>query len=282
MSSIKTLLLFIIDKIFIVIPKSGRITSLLLRNRIMGDILTYINFRYIHLLKSKIIQSSIYEYPLPVIIPLIIKNGDIVIDIGAHYGEYTIFFSRLVGEKGKVYAFEPDPRNFYILSSKSKKYSNIIVINKAVGDKSSRVKFYLDSFSPSSTMFVENIAFKLFNSIEIEMISFDEYFKDFDKNIALIKMDVQGSEPLVIKGMKNLIKKVNAIMFEFWPYGIVNAGFSPIELINELKRNNFLLFYIDENLKFHNINEIINKIDYYTKDKNFWLNIIAIRKSNKR
>jgi FkbM family methyltransferase len=56
----------------------------------------------------------IYEHPLPIMMAKYIKEGDIVVDIGANQGQYTIFLSKLVGQKGKVYAFEPDPRNFLI------------------------------------------------------------------------------------------------------------------------------------------------------------------------
>jgi hypothetical protein len=83
-------------------------------------------------------------------------------------------------------------------------------------------------------------------------------------------MDVQGAEFLVLKGMKNLIKKVKAIIFEYWPDGLKAAGIKPIELFNLLKKYNFEIFYVDQNL---NIINITNKID--VKD---YINLIAINK----
>lgn len=50
-----------------------------------------------------------------------IKKEDVVIDLGANIGYYTLIFAKLVGEKGRVYAFEPDTTNFSILE---KKYTN--------------------------------------------------------------------------------------------------------------------------------------------------------------
>jgi hypothetical protein len=105
------------------------------------------------------------------------------------------------------------------------------------------------------------------------MVSLDDYFQDLKGDIALIKMDVQGSEPLVLDGMKNLIKKVKVLIFEFWPLGIKAAGFEPFSLIERLISNNFKLIYIDENFNIYNGGKSYNKIN----DKES-LNIIAINK----
>jgi FkbM family methyltransferase len=224
----------------------------------------YINLKFIHIFKY-----LLYEYPLPIIIASIVKKGDIVIDIGALVGYYTIFFSKLVGKEGKVYAFEPEPRAFLILKNKAKRLKNVILERKAVGDKNARIKFYLDKSIAGSSVYKDAVG-SYEACIEVDMISLDEYFRNLKDEIALIKMDVQGAEFLVLKGMKNLIKKVKAIIFEYWPDGLKAAGIEPIELFNLLKKYNFEIFYVDQNL---NIINITNKID--VKD---YINLIAINK----
>ena len=74
-----------------------------------------------------------------------ISKGDIVVDVGAHIGTHTLTFARIVGDKGTVFAFEPDPRNFEILRKNIKinNYQNVTLVNKVVSDKDEESgKFY--------------------------------------------------------------------------------------------------------------------------------------------
>jgi FkbM family methyltransferase len=167
-------------------------------NRFFANCISYINPKYIFFFKLK---DLIYEYPLPIMMTTLIKEGDIVVDIGANQGQYTIFLSKLVSQKGKVYAFEPDPRNFFILKHKTRKLKNLIIEGIAVGNKKSKVKFYVDKFMGMSTIYKDASASPI-TCLEVDMVSLDDYFQDLKGDIALIKMDVQGSEPLVLDGMK--------------------------------------------------------------------------------
>lgn len=53
-----------------------------------------------------------------------IKRGDVVLDIGANIGYWTLIFAKLVGEEGRVFAFEPDPTNFALLNNNIVKNEN--------------------------------------------------------------------------------------------------------------------------------------------------------------
>lgn len=63
-----------------------------------------------------------------------VKKGNVVLDIGANIGYYTLIFAKLVGEDGKVFAFEPDPTNFALLKKNVEMngYKNVMFVQKAV------------------------------------------------------------------------------------------------------------------------------------------------------
>jgi len=105
--------------------------------------------------------------------------------------------------------------------------------------------------------------------------SLDEYFKNINKEIALIKMDVQGAEFLILRGAKNLLKRVKAIIFEFWPYGLKLANEKTEDLLNFLISNGFVLF--DLNLSGRNIKKIKDIEEFVRNFDREYTNILAIR-----
>ena len=72
------------------------------------------------------------------------KKGDVVVDVGANIGYYTILLADKVGKNGKVYAFEPDKLNFEILvkNIKANNLKNVIAVNAAVGRKNETKVLY--------------------------------------------------------------------------------------------------------------------------------------------
>ena len=84
-------------------------------------------------------------------------------------------------------------------------------------------------------------------SIDIEMINGDHYFRDFEKQINFIKMDIQGAEIDAINGMSSLLQKMTDVkmMIEFQPRSLKEFGKDPLELLENLKKLGFKLFEMD-------------------------------------
>ncbi len=164
------------------------------------------------------------------------KEGDTIVDIGANIGYYTLLSSRIVGDKGKVYAFEPDPTNYSILTKNIalNKYTNIETVQKAVSDKNEKLKLYLnDSDVGAHTIYHSNISKKF---VEVDSVRLDDYFKGKEIPINIIKMDIEGAEMAALSGMTNIIKmnKGLKIFAEFHIPWIKRAGVSPDYFISQL------------------------------------------------
>ena len=181
-----------------------------------------------------------------------IETGNIVVDIGANIGLHTLNMARIVGNTGQVFAFEPDPSNFEILKKNVKinNYKNIILEQKAVGDKHGKATLYQSDNPINHRIFPQTE--RATNQVQVELTNLDNYFdSDMIDKINFIKIDVEGMEFGVLKGMKNILKNNKKIktLFEFVPKDTIEAGFIPIELLDYLTSNGFKLYCMDEKTK---------------------------------
>ncbi len=196
---------------------------------------------------EKLLADKIWEEYESKLFKENINSGDIIIDIGAHIGYYTLIASTQAGKNGKVYAFEPDPRNFELLKKNVSinRCDNVILINKAVTTKGGNIKLYLNKQNTGDHRTYDSQDNR--ESIFIESVSLDDYFKNI-KKINLIKIDIQGAELKALKGALNLISKnKNLKLFtEFWPMGLKLNQSSAKEYLKLLAKYSFKLLQISE------------------------------------
>jgi len=179
----------------------------------------------------------------------IVKPGMVVFDLGANFGWFTLVLSKLVGNLGKVYSFEADPSLVNTLRENVKlnNFSNVLIQPMAVSNKTGVSKFslnesydtrnQLDSISPSK------------NTVDVKVTSLDEFsIKEKLKNVDFIKMDIEGSEPKVLQGMKKIISEnlQLKIITEFNQNAMLSVGSSPEDMINFLLDEGFVIEEIDE------------------------------------
>ena len=204
-----------------------------------------------------------------------IKEGDIVLDIGANIGYYTLIFARLVGDKGKVFAFEPDPENFALLKKnvETNGYKNIILINKAVSDKEGEIKLYLNKYNKANHTIYQTEENR--ESIPIKTISLDNFFKDYKGKIDFIKMDIEGAEYLAIKGMINLLKKNKNIKLitEYYPHWFKKLNVKSEEYLKLLSKCGFKLYDLNKN--FVKETSIQDLLRIYAVKKENYTNILC-------
>lgn len=138
-----------------------------------------------------------------------VKNGDVIYDIGANVGFYTLLASTLIGENGKVFAFEPLPKNIGYLKKhiKLNKCENVEIIEAAVSDKEGRVNFLENESGPAGKIGKEG-------SLKVISVILDNLLEE--KKILppnVIKIDIEGAELEALKGMKKIFQKYRPAVF---------------------------------------------------------------------
>lgn len=200
-----------------------------------------------------IILTGDFEPSTTDLMKRLVKEGMHVFDLGANIGWFTLLLSKLVGDVGHVYAFEPDPYLFGILKENMElnNLHNVSAYPLAVSNKSGKAKLSLNLTQDGDNRIESSMMTE--NTIEIETITLDEFCDENKVKMDFIKMDVQGSEPKVFEGMKKSISsnpKIK-IITEFYPSAITDVGSSPQDFVNSLEESGFILKEITEDISSH-------------------------------
>ena len=189
----------------------------------------------------------------------------LILDIGAHKGESIDFFLNSFNVK-KIISFEASPINFEFLKIKKKKlekkFKNSTIIIENIGLGSVQETKLLKQFNESSsTTFSEinedskyfkkkfNIINffgnkKIYNEIQINIKTLDDYIKknNFDF-INLIKIDTEGFEYDILKGIKDNINKIHLILFEHHYDNMIKKKYTFSDINELLLKKNFVMIY---------------------------------------
>jgi len=190
-----------------------------------------------------------FEYSTLQLFSSLLKPGDAIIDVGANSGLYSIFYSKLVGEHGRVYAFEPGTETFRFLTENLalNQCNNVSPYNFALSNKESLVEMVshdadnLKLHDGDSFRYIREIAagetppgkdtMKAFRLDDLEEFS-------ALPRLDVIKIDVEGAELLVLEGSRlTILKHKPVIVFELsakWAERFHYKPYQVLALLNEL------------------------------------------------
>lgn len=158
-----------------------------------------------------------YEKETTALVKKTIKPGMAILDIGAHIGYYTRLFSRLAGENGAVYAFEPEEENFKLLERNVKNLGNVKIIRKAAAGEDGFMDFYRAKNNTGHHSLISSEICR--EKTRVPAIALDSFIKKENiRRVDFIKIDIEGGEPIAFSGGQNLLSRpALKIVMEFTP-----------------------------------------------------------------
>ncbi len=139
-----------------------------------------------------------------------VRNKDII-DAGGYVGDTALLFSSYTDKS--IHVFEASPSNMDIIREtiRLNQLENIVPVSKALGEKSGTATFSLGERNSCNSL-VERPGYNYPNHIEVPVITLDDYVRENDLEVGLIKVDIEGGEQLLLKGAVETIRTQHPIL----------------------------------------------------------------------
>lgn len=178
-----------------------------------------------------------------------LSPGVVLVDGGAHIGFYTLLAAQRIGQRGQIFAFEPDPFNFAALTLNLKKNNKNFVwaFRKALASNQGVATFYSSPGTIGSSL-IKRSDIGPISAIKVETTTIDNILHNIDLRKLVIKLDIEGGEPFAIQGMKFSVKRAKEVhlFMEINPAALQQGGWTSKEVLQLLSTMGFELFFIDE------------------------------------
>ena len=176
-----------------------------------------------HVYKRGTYEAPISEFLLRTLKP---RPGDVIIDAGANLGWYSLLLSTSLKPPVRVFAFEPEPRNFKLLRRNLELNScgTVTAVEKALSDSEGTLPLYL--YSDKNLGRHSMLPIYDGPTVQVGTTSLDRFLaeeKIAPERVAFLKIDVEGYELQVLAGAKTVLGKVPLILCEYSP-GYMRRG----------------------------------------------------------
>lgn len=176
-------------------------------------------------------------------------DADVVADVGAHIGFYSLLAAR-DAPHATVVAFEPDPYNAAALRANVRRSGarNVRIVERAAADRAHRATFRQNEATTGSSLVPRVVGIGPARDIEVETTTLDAELGDLAGRRLLLKLDVEGAERLVLRGAAGSLRDAAAVttIVELHPAALREAGTTPRELVADLETLGLAPQYLDE------------------------------------
>jgi len=155
------------------------------------------------------------ELPVQEALAGCLKAGGVLYDIGSNVGFFTVIGAKLVGPSGIVYAFEPVPDNVACIRRNvgMNRFANVELIEKAVSSESGRGELALAAYAGGAALTSVSAPPDATTVISVDLVSVDDFaFGPGSRPPSVVKIDVEGAEIDVLKGMDRTLNQFRPII----------------------------------------------------------------------
>ena len=178
-----------------------------------------------------------------------LEDSDVVADVGAHIGLYSLLAAR-EAPSAEVFAFEPDPYNAAALRTNVRRSgaTNVRILERAASDRALRASFRQNEATTGGSLVPRVVGAGPGRTIEVETTTLDTELGDLSDRRLLLKLDVEGAERMVLRGAAVSLRAAVAVtaLVELHPHALREAGTTPGELVADLVAFGLAPQYLDE------------------------------------
>lgn len=229
-------------------------------------------------------EQGVWEPYETSLVLAILCPGAVFVDVGANIGYFSVLAAQRVGARGQVFAFEPDPDNFRLLTASGELNglsAQIHAVRAGLGDRNDTARLFL-----STDNFGDHQIFGSHDaraSLSIKLLNGSDYLAHRLDRLDLLKVDVQGAEYAVMAGLMPLLQaqpQVPQVLIELTPFSLRQAGSSGrqlITLLSELGQPFWIVDHIEHRLVASSAAELAHwcdQVDGVSGDQGF-MNILV-------
>lgn len=162
-----------------------------------------------------------------------VRPGTTAADLGANVGWMSMQMAEVAGPEGTVLSFEPEPKNFSLLTLNARhaRWRNVIPFQVAIGEEVGEADLWISTTDGGDHRTGPALLDR--PSLRVPVTTLDHVAAERRTHIHFVKLDIQGAEGRALRGMHDTLRSphLHGVVLEFWPEALVATGEDPTEVL---------------------------------------------------